>query len=204
MSSVDTRVLFFGDSHVLGVGDPEGRGWVGRVVAECFAAGVPLTAYNLGVRRETSEQVAARLHAETLPRRFPRTDTRIVLSAGGNDTTLEDGRLRVAPSRSAATLARMLAELDAAGLPAFVVGPAPVADPSQAHRERELSAAFAQLCAGVGVPFVDVIEPLLASETWMGEAAAGDGAHPRAAGYAALAQLVLDAGFVDWLRARRA
>ena len=35
-------------------------GWVGRVVAASFAAGTPVTAYNLGVRGETSVQVASR------------------------------------------------------------------------------------------------------------------------------------------------
>ena len=56
----DLRVVFVGDSFVAGVGDPEGRGWVGRVVAAAHAAGLPLTAYNLGVRRETSADVLAR------------------------------------------------------------------------------------------------------------------------------------------------
>jgi len=68
---VDQRVLFFGDSHAAGIGDPEGKGWVGRVVAESFRLGHPLMAYNLGVRGETSEQVAARWHAEALPRLAP-------------------------------------------------------------------------------------------------------------------------------------
>ena len=48
MTEPDRRVLFFGDSIVAGVGDPEGRGWVGRVVAASFASGLPLTAYPLG------------------------------------------------------------------------------------------------------------------------------------------------------------
>jgi hypothetical protein len=45
----DRRILFFGDSLVAGVGDPSGDGWVGRVVAASCAAGLPVTAYNLGV-----------------------------------------------------------------------------------------------------------------------------------------------------------
>jgi acyl-CoA thioesterase-1 len=65
---VDRRVLFFGDSLVAGVSDPMGLGWVGRVVAASFAAGTPLTAYNLGVRAETSVQLASRWRQETGPR----------------------------------------------------------------------------------------------------------------------------------------
>jgi hypothetical protein len=91
----DRRLLFFGDSLVAGVGDPSGRGWVGRVVAASFGGGLPFTAYNLGVRRETSEQVAARWHSEALPRLLPEADVRIVVSFGANDTTIEHGRLRV-------------------------------------------------------------------------------------------------------------
>jgi acyl-CoA thioesterase I len=43
---------------VAGTGDAEARGWVGRIATE-----VPMTAYNLGVRRETSTQVLARRRA---------------------------------------------------------------------------------------------------------------------------------------------
>jgi hypothetical protein len=91
----DLRALFFGDSLVAGVRDPGGKGWVARVVAASFAEGLPLTAYNLGVRGETSQQVAARWRAESLPRLLPSTDARIVLSFGANDTTVEGGGLRV-------------------------------------------------------------------------------------------------------------
>jgi acyl-CoA thioesterase I len=70
----DRRLLFFGDSLIAGVGDPTGRGWVGRVVAASFENGLPLTGYNLGVRRETSEQVAGRWHDEALPRMLPEAD----------------------------------------------------------------------------------------------------------------------------------
>lgn len=51
-----------------------------------------------------------------------------------------------------------------------------------------------------GVSFVSVVEPLLASRVWMEEVASGDGAHPAADGYEVLAQLVIVAGWADWLR----
>ncbi len=50
----DLRVCFLGDSFVAGVGDPEHLGWVGRVAARTNRGGQPLTAYGLGVRRETA------------------------------------------------------------------------------------------------------------------------------------------------------
>jgi lysophospholipase L1-like esterase len=124
----DRRVLFFGDSIVAGIGDPSGRGWVGRVVAASWAAGLALTAYPLGVRRQTSVEVARRWRDEARPRLICGADCRVVFAVGVNDTTIEDGTERVAPERSEATLARMLDEAAARGLPAFVVGPAPVCD----------------------------------------------------------------------------
>jgi acyl-CoA thioesterase I len=196
----DRRVLYFGDSHVAGVGDPAGMGWVGRVVASSFQQGLPLTAYNLGVRGETSAQVAARWRAEALPRLTPGSDARVVLSFGANDTTIENGHIRVEPERSCAVLAGMLREAAALGLPVFGLGPAPVDDPEQNERIRSLSGAFAEVCRGPGVPFVSVVELLLASPVWMQEVAAGDGAHPSTAGYEILAGCVIDAGWADWLR----
>jgi lysophospholipase L1-like esterase len=42
----------------------------------------------------------------------------------------------------------------------------------------------------LGVPFLPVLEALLADPNWIAEARAGDGAHPGAKGYAAMAALV--------------
>jgi acyl-CoA thioesterase I len=193
------RVLFFGDSLVAGVGDPAGGGWVARVVAACCERGVPLTAYNLGVRRETSIEVAARLSAEAAPRIPPGADARIVLSFGANDTTIEDGALRVPTEGSRGALAALLEEADALGLAALVVGPAPVEDAEQNARIRELSDVFAEVCEQRATPFIDVARPLLESAVWMSEVTAGDGAHPATAGYDALARLLIDGGLLAWL-----
>ena len=200
----DQRVLFFGDSHVAGVGDPSGLGWVSRVVAASFAAGTPLTAYNLGVRGDTSVQVAARWRQETRARLLPGAETRIVMSFGANDTTIEDGVQRVEAERSCGALGDMLERASAIGLPALVVGPAPVDDAEQNRRIQSLSVAFGEICASHGVPFLGVIEPLLGSDVWSEQVASGDGAHPGAAGYEELAQLVLAGGWLDWLRSASA
>jgi len=191
----DRRVLFYGDSFVAGTGDPTGLGWVGRVVAASHARGVALTAYPLGVRRESSERVAARWRAEAQPRLDPACDSRVVVSFGANDIAAP----ALAPERSVAALATMLDEASALGLQAFVVGPAPVGDAAGDDRVAALSVAFADVAGERGVPFVSVIESLRASPAWTREAAAGDGAHPAAGGYEELAGLVLAGGFVDWL-----
>ncbi len=197
---VDQRVLFFGDSHVAGVGDPTGLGWVGRVVAASFAASTPLTANNHGVRGVTSLQVASRWRQETRARLLPGADTRIVVAFGANDTTAEDGVQRVETEHSCGALDDILERARAIGLPALVVGPAPVDDAEQNRRMQDLSVAFAEICASRAVPFIGVIEALLGPDVWSEQVASGDGAHPAAAGYQALAELVLSGGWLDWLR----
>jgi len=197
--AIDRRVLFFGDSFVAGVGDPTGRGWVGHVVAASFAAGLPLTAYNLGVRRDTSLDVAARWQAEARPRLRADAAYGVVVGVGVNDTTVEDGRLRVEPGVAMDALGRVLDGVAGLGLGAFVAGPAPSGDPAQDERIRALSAAFAELAAARGVPFVAVLDALCADGAWSAEAAAGDGSHPAAGGYEAYARLVLDGGWTAWL-----
>jgi lysophospholipase L1-like esterase len=195
----DRRVLFFGDSFVAGVGDPGGLGWVGRVVAASYRAGLPLTAYDLGVRRDTSLDVEARWRAEALARTHDAAAYGVVLGLGVNDTTEEDGELRVAPGVAVDALGRILGGAAQLGLRAFVVGPAPVGEPAQDDRIRALSQALEPVAAEHGAPFVAVAEALCVSAAWRSEAAAGDGAHPGAGGYEELAGLVLAGGWLDWL-----
>lgn len=194
----DRRLLFFGDSFTAGAGDPTALGWVGRVAAACQ----PLTAYNLGVRGETSVQVAARWQGEAWPRLRAEVPHGIVFAVGANDACgdpADDDPPRVDPGRSAATLADLLEAAALMRLPAFVVGPIPVGEPNADRRVLELDAAFARLCDGRRIGYAPVAPALAADATWRAEAHAGDGAHPAAAGYAKLAELVLAGGFRAWL-----
>lgn len=190
---MDVRVTVVGDSYVAGVGDPGHLGWVGRVAA---ATPFPLTVYNLGIRGDTSADVAARWAREVAARRAPGCVERLVLAVGVNDTTMRDGACRVGAAESVAHLRTILAGAARAGLPALVVGPPPVDDPEHVERARWLAADYAAACAALEVPFVDVLDGLSADPAWTAEVAAGDGAHPGAAGYAAYARLVLP----HWLR----
>jgi lysophospholipase L1-like esterase len=192
--SADRRVCFAGDSYVAGVGDPEHRGWVGRVVAGSYRDGRPVTAYNLGVRRDTSEDVRRRLPAETAVRWVAGCDNRLVVSFGVNDTTEADGAVRVAPGRSVANLRAVAADAAAQGIPLLVVGPPPVDDDDQNDRIAALDERFADEVS----PYVRVFGALRSEQDWMRAVALGDGAHPGAAGYHLLAELVLPA-WADWL-----
>jgi lysophospholipase L1-like esterase len=193
MITMDVRVTVVGDSYVAGVGDPAYLGWVGRVAA---ATPHPLTVYNLGVRGDTSAAVAERWDREVAARRAPGCDERLVLAFGVNDTTLVEGGCRVGAVESVAHLRAILTGAAHAGLSTLVVGPPPVDDAEHVERTQWLSADFAAACVALDVPFVDVIDELAADPDWSAEVAAGDGAHPGAAGYAAYARIVLP----HWLR----
>ncbi len=188
MSAVAQQVCFIGDSFVAGIGDETALGWTGRLVARQATAGSPVTAYNLGIRGNTSAQIAGRFDDEIGLRRSPVRPTRVVISMGVNDTTYVDGEPRVPLAESCANLERML---DAtAGDPLLVVGPPAVSEDDQNERIRELSGRFLELCRERGVPYVDVFHLLELHPVWRKQVLEGDGAHPRSEGYQALYELV--------------
>ena len=186
----DIRVCFLGDSFVAGVGDPEDLGWTGRLAARSERAGKFLTTYNLGVRRETSGDVLARWRTECSPRLPATSDGRVVISLGVNDTTEENGAPRVAPRESTANLVELLQGLRVASWPVLVVGPPPVGDDDQNRRIGLLDVAFARVCSSAQIAYASTFPDLLTDETWRREVEAGDGAHPAAAGYQRLADIV--------------
>jgi lysophospholipase L1-like esterase len=179
------RLIAFGDSMVAGAGDPDHLGWVGRAVA----GRREITLYNLGVRRETSGDIAARWRAEALPRMTQDEPMRIVASFGCNDANIVDGHPRMTQAES---LKNAHAVLTGAGAlcPVLMVGPPPPVDPGVCARVEGLNEAFKALAARLKVPFIDVLRPLMADGLWQAEAAAWDGAHPGAAGYQQVADLV--------------
>lgn len=177
---VDVRVCCVGDSFVAGVGDPQYLGWTGRLAVR---TAFPLTTYGLGVRRQTSSQVLARWRGEC----EPRTPTGVVVSFGVNDTTVEGETTRVPAQRSVENL-RLL--VTGSPWPLLVVGPPAVDDERQNDRTAVLDEGFALVAQAAGVPYVPVLTPLRADEVWRAEVRDGDGAHPGAAGYAHLADLV--------------
>jgi lysophospholipase L1-like esterase len=149
-----------------------------------------LTAYNLGAPRQTSEEVGARWAGECASRLPAGADCRIVRSVGVHDTTEEDGHPRVPLEGSRRALAALLDGAAARQWPVLVVGPPPVADAGHNARTACTHRAFAEVCRATGVPYVAVLTTLTRSEPWMSGVAAGDGAHPGAAGYTELAALV--------------
>jgi lysophospholipase L1-like esterase len=198
---LERYVMFCGDSHTVGAADPEALGWAGRAASAAIAAGVPVTSYNLGVRGQTSVEVAARWQAEVAPR-LPDdgSDARAVFAFGVNDVSLRDGEPRCSREESLEALGSALDGAEELGMRSFVVGPAAIDDEAANKRIVALSAAFGELCEERGVPFAPLAEELRRSHLWRQEMAVGDGAHPGAWGYIEIARLVLAAGWIDWLR----
>ena len=179
------RLLAFGDSIVAGAGDPDHLGWVGRATA----GRRDITLYNLGVRRETSADIAARWRREAEPRMVNGEPMRMVFAFGANDCQVENGAPRVPAAQSLLNARAILTE--AAGLcPVLMVGPAPMTDAGVSARLEALNEHLKALCARLQVPFIDVFRPLAVDGLWSSEAAKWDGAHPGAAGYQRLADLV--------------
>jgi lysophospholipase L1-like esterase len=142
------------------------------------------------VRRDTSSAIAARWESET-QRRLPDSCTPyVVFSYGVNDTTIENGTRAVAEELSVDNTRRMLRTAKQRGYRVAWIGPPPIADPEQNLRTGHLSAALARVAESEGVPFLSVLDALIADPVWMAEVAAGDGAHPGALGYARFAALV--------------
>ena len=86
---------------MAGAGDEEGLGWPGRLTAAAWAADLPLTSYNLGVRGESTSEVARRFRAEAEPRLIPGADNRVLFAVGANDVSLgEDGEQAIPTEES--------------------------------------------------------------------------------------------------------
>jgi len=183
------RICFVGDSFVNGTGDPEYLGWTGRICRAARRKGLDITYYNLGIRRNTSADIALRW-LEEVSRRLPEEcNGRVVFSFGVNDTTIEEGKTRIIFQNSIENTSKILTEANPL-FPVLMVSPPPVPDIEQNIRVAELSRQFDSVCRQLGVPYLDVFNPLQASTVWRKEAAANDGYHPGLAGYSELATLV--------------
>lgn len=197
------RICFVGDSVTQGTGDPDCLGWPGRVCAAAWAAGHDATLYNLGVRADTSTLIAARWRAECAARLPDVQPGALVFAFGLNDAADQEGLgIRVPVENSLAT-ARAILEEARAWKPTLWIGPTPVDEAQQPFvagagvvyhfanaRTAALNDAYAGLAADLGVPYLDLFAPLSSEPRWPACFAAGDGVHPRAGGYALMAERI--------------
>lgn len=199
------RICFFGDSFTHGVGDVEGLGWRGRVVARLLQCGVDLTAYDLGVRRDTSADILKRWEQEACAR-FPHElshnlSFRLAFAFGTNDCSNDGtGKPRLSLSESLSNAERILTKAVTVA-PSIMIGPAPTFDDPEADKRLHDLETRLQLLAGeYGVPFLPMMAFLQNSRQWTEGAAVGDGTHPGSEGYALMAEHILAwSAFQDWI-----
>ena len=190
----DIALVFIGDAYVAGYGDPKGLGWVSRVVGRTAHADMDITAYQLGVRDETSADVLARWRIECPPRWKGHSERRLVVAVGHNDAVSGTSTARVRLN-----LANILDDAAASGIAAFAVGPTPTLDTDLNARLEIVVEAQADVCARRGVPYVDCYRPLISHEQWHSDLGAAGGVYPGQAGYGLIAWLVLHGGWDQWL-----
>lgn len=186
MHKPDIRVCFVGDSYIHGVGDPECRGWVGRILVLGMRRGFPITGYNLGVRHDTSRDVAKRWERECSARLPPESDCMVVLSFGVNDAHPASG----ISDQEAVDNCQGLLEAAAKLYRVVLIGPPPVTDEAHNDRIARLSVGFAVAAQRTKTPYLPVFAALTIDQSWRDEVSAHDGFHPSAAGYRKLAEFI--------------
>ncbi len=194
------RICFIGDSFVNGTGDDDCLGWAGRLCSQARRRGRDITLYNLGVRRDTSADIAARWEQEARARLPPEHDGRLVFSFGINDCVHDvAGRPRVAEDQ-AVVHARSILTRALAWRPTLMIGPPSTADAELDLRVRRLSDRIGLLCHDLRVPFLSSWDHVANSDAWRQEALRGDGVHPNREGYALLFSLVSSwPAWRDWV-----
>lgn len=197
------RICFIGDSITNGTLDGDYLGWPGRLCVAERAAGHDLTLYNLGVRADTSADIAGRWLDECTVRLPEHVNGALVFAFGVNDAAEQEGvGLRV-PLEMSVENARTILTAARAMKPTLWIGPAPVDESRQPirpgpgvayyfgnERTAALNRAYAELADTLSVPYLDLFTQFAASPVWAEALAAGDGVHPVASGYALIADRV--------------
>jgi len=186
---IPRKMVALGDSGVFGWGDASGGGWCERLRRHWMQRPEGPVLYNLGVRGDGLERLAARLPAEVscrgeLRRQRPQG---ILLGIGLNDSARvgrADGRHQLDPEGFLFGLEQLL-PLARSIAPVLVIGLTPVRDTAMpyaevlwysladiGHYERLLE----QACLEAGVPFLPLLESLLAEPDWQG-LLSSDGLH---------------------------
>jgi len=192
-------ICFIGDSLTLGTGDPEHRGWPGRLAQmsseAARAAGKEINVYNLGIRGNRSNDILERWLTETARRLPEGQDCRLVFCFGGADASRPQGYPRVMPDTSMAN-ARLLLQAAKEAWPTLWLGPTPMLCPERNQSASELNKGYSLLARTLDIPYLNIFTPLSASQDYMNDLTTGDGVHPGAAGYGLLAEIV--AGWDAW------
>jgi lysophospholipase L1-like esterase len=175
------KLIVLGDSGVYGWGDPLEGGWCERLRRHWMGLPDGPVLYPLGVRGDGLERVAARLRAEVacrgeLRRQHPQG---ILLAVGLNDAARvgrADGRPQLDPQGFLFGLEQLLLQARAIA-PVLVLGLTPVWEEAMPFAEvlwysvdsiRRYEALLEEACLAADVPFLPLLEALLADPDWPG------------------------------------
>jgi lysophospholipase L1-like esterase len=195
LSGVPRKLAVIGDSGVFGWGDPEEGGWCERLRRHWMALPAGPVVYNLGVRGDGLERVAARLTAEVgvrgeLRRQVPQG---ILLAVGLNDAARigrPDGRPQLAPEAFLFGLQQLLSQAQALA-PVFVLGLTPVQEDTMPWAEvlwygladvQRYEGLLEEACMEANVPFLPVLRSFLEQPHWS-HWLAEDGLHCNSEGH---------------------
>jgi lysophospholipase L1-like esterase len=172
------KLIVLGDSGVYGWGDPQEGGWCERLRRHWMELPDGPVLYPLGVRGDGLERVAARLQAEVacrgeLRRQRPQG---ILLAVGLNDSARvgrRDGRPQLDADGFLFGLQQLLQRAQAIA-PVLVLGLTPVWEEAMPFAEvlwyqleavRRYEALLEQACMEANLPFLPLLESLLAIPT---------------------------------------
>ncbi|MEY3750066.1 MAG: hypothetical protein RLZZ186_485 [Cyanobacteriota bacterium] len=209
--AIPRKLIVLGDSGVVGWGDPEEGGWCERLRRHWMGLPDGPVLYPLGVRGDGLERVAARLQSEVscrgeLRRQLPQG---ILLAVGLNDTARigrRDGRQQLDPEAFLFGLqqllhqARQLAPVLVLGLTPVDEAVMPYADVLwyQLEQVRRYEALLEEACLEADVPFLPLLESLLADPAWL-QWLSPDGIHLNSEGHRQVYERVRRwSGLLSW------
>jgi len=187
--------VVLGDSSAYGWGDPDEGGWCERLRRHWMQLPGGPVLYNLGVRGDGLERLAARLPSEVgcrgeLRRQLPQG---ILINIGFNDSARvgrPDGRHQLAPEAFLFGLQQLLRQAKAQA-PVLVIGLSPVDGAVMPYAGclwyelaalRRYERLLEEACLEEDVPFLPLLEPLLGDPHWL-RLIDGDGVHLNGAGH---------------------
>jgi len=177
---IPRKLVVLGDSGVFGWGDPEQGGWCERLRRHWMATPAAPVVYNLGVRGDGLERLAARLEGEVLRRGELRRQRPqgILLSVGLNDGARvgrPDGRHQLEPEAFLFGFRQLLRQACALA-PTLVLGLTPVDEEAMPFAGvlwyslegvRQYERCLEEACLEADVPFLPLVEGLLAQPRWL-------------------------------------
>ncbi len=196
--AIPKKLIALGDSGVHGWGDSDEGGWCERLRRHWMALPGGPVVYNLGVRGDGLERLAARMPEEVsrrgeLRRQQPQG---ILLGIGLNDSARvgrPNGRAQLDPEGFLFGLNQLLPRARAIA-PVFVVGLTPVLEEAMPYAEvlwydmatlHRYEGLLEEACLEADVPFLPLLRGLLADPYWP-QLLGSDGLHLNSEGHRAV------------------